>query len=43
MEFYIRDVDEYSKDLRQGNKFAQNGHLEWGFQEVPILVRPLCS
>ena len=28
MDFYIRDVDEYSKDLRQGNKFAS----EWPFR-----------
>jgi len=28
MDFYIRDVDEYSKDLRQGNKFAP----EWSFR-----------
>ena len=28
MDFYIRDVDEYSKDLRQGNKFAP----EWPFR-----------
>ena len=28
MELYIRDVDEYSKDLRQGNKFAP----EWPFR-----------
>ena len=30
MDFYIRDVDEYSKDLRQGNKFAP----EWPFRMV---------
>ena len=28
MDFYIRDVDEYFKDLRQGNKFAP----EWSFR-----------
>src|ERR1044071_2003922 len=28
MDLYIRDVDEYSKDLRQGNKFAP----EWPFR-----------
>src|SRR5437764_4356373 len=28
MDFYIRDVDEYSKDLRQDNKFAP----EWPFR-----------
>jgi len=28
MDFYIRDVDEYSKDLRQGNKFTP----EWPFR-----------
>ena len=28
MDLYIRDVDEYSKDLRQGNKFAP----EWSFR-----------
>ena len=30
MDFYIRNVDEYSKDLRQGNKFAP----EWPFRMV---------
>jgi len=30
MDFYIRDVDEYSKDLRQGNQFAP----EWPFRMV---------
>src|SRR6266516_3408937 len=30
MDFYIRDVDEYSKDLRQGNKFAP----EWSFRMI---------
>ena len=30
MDFYIRDVDEYSKDLRQGNKFAP----EWPFRMI---------
>ena len=30
MDFYIRDVDEYSKDLRQGNKFVP----EWPFRMV---------
>ena len=30
MDFYIRDVDEYFKDLRQGNKFAP----EWPFRMV---------
>jgi hypothetical protein len=43
MDLYIRDVDEYSKDLRQGNKFAPEWPFRMGFQEVPILVRPLCS
>ena len=28
MDLYIRDVDEYTKDLRQGNKFAP----EWPFR-----------
>ena len=30
MDLYTRDVDEYSKDLRQGNKFA----TEWPFRIV---------
>jgi len=30
MDLYIRDVDEYIKDLRQGNKFAP----EWPFRMV---------
>src|SRR2546421_12905200 len=30
MNFYIRDADEYSKDLRQGNKFVP----EWPFRMV---------
>src|ERR1044072_8383977 len=30
MDFYIRDADEYTKDSRQGNKFAP----EWPFRMV---------
>ena len=30
MDFYIRDVDEYSKDLRQGNKFATESPFRMG-------------
>ena len=28
MDLYIRDVDEYTKDLKQGNKFTP----EWSFR-----------
>src|SRR2546423_5962686 len=30
MDFYIRNVNEYSKDLRQGNKFAPESPFRMG-------------
>ena len=33
MDLYIRDVDEYSKDLRQGNKFAPESPFRRGVLE----------